>query len=145
MDRAAITYGQNRAVQIGGRTFYYVIRDLPKQPDKIALFRVENARARQISPAWNSGDVDWSYVSPSGKQLLLARAQGDDWQWTLYQIEAGAVKKTQDRDRSGRRDHGLLVARRKNRFGRGGCQIVDDFDSSTSSQTAGETRQLERR
>ena len=94
VDRAAVTYGQNRVVREGKRTIYYVVRDLEKQPDKIALFRVENARARQISPAWNESEVAWSYVSPSGKELLLARYEGDsDWQWTLYNIEAQSVKK----------------------------------------------------
>ncbi len=94
LDRAAITYGQNRAVKLGNRTVYYVVRDLEKQPDKLALFRVENARATQISPAWNEDEIVWSYVAPSGKQLLLARYQGEtDWQWTLYNIESQSVKK----------------------------------------------------
>ena len=94
VDRAAITYGQNRAVKIGKRTIYYVVRDLEKQPTKVALFRVENARARQISPTWDESEIAWSYVSPSGKQLLLARAEGEvDWQWTLYNIENQSVKK----------------------------------------------------
>ncbi len=94
VDRAAVTYGQNRAVKIGARTVYYVVRDIDKQPDKVALFRVENARARQISPAWNEDEIVWSYVAPSGKQLLLARAEGElDWQWTLYNIEGDGVKK----------------------------------------------------
>ena len=94
IDRAAITYGQNRAVKVGNRTLYYVVRDIEKRPDKVALFRVENARAKQISPAWNESEIAWSYVSPSGKQLLLARAEGEtDWQWTLYNIEAQSVAK----------------------------------------------------
>ncbi len=94
IDHAAVTYGQNRAVKVGNRTIYYVMRDIAKQPDKVALFRVENAQARQISPAWDESEIVWSYVSPSGKQLLLARYEGEsDWQWTLYNIEANAVKK----------------------------------------------------
>ena len=93
VDRAAITYGQNRPVQIDGRTVYYVVRDVANQPAKIALFRVENKSARQISPVWNEDEIAWSYVAPSGKQLLLARYQGEqDWQWTLYNIENSAVK-----------------------------------------------------
>ena len=92
LDRAAITYGQNRPVQIGKRTVYYVVRDIPNQPAKTALFRIENQRARQISPAWNEDEIAWSYVAPSGQQLLLARYAGDNWQWTLYQIEDSAVK-----------------------------------------------------
>ena len=94
LDHADVTYGQNRAVQIGARTVYYVVRDIAKQPDKIALFRIENAKATQISPAWNGDEISWSYVSPNGKQLVLARAQGEtDWQWTLYNIENSGVKK----------------------------------------------------
>ena len=94
-DRAAVTYGQNRAVKIGDRTVYYVVRDLDTgKADKVALFRVENARATQISPAWDESEIVWSYVAPSGRQLLLARYEGEeDWQWTLYNIEAKTVKK----------------------------------------------------
>lgn len=93
IDRAAITYGQNRAIQIGKRTVYYVMRDIANQPSKTALFRVENAKARQISPTWNDSEIAWSYVSPAGKQLLLARYEGEaDWQWTLYNIERNTVK-----------------------------------------------------
>ena len=94
IDKAAITYGQNRAVKIGNRTIYYVMRDIAGQSDKIALFRIENARARQISPAWDEDEVIWSYVSPSGKQLLLAGYQGEeDWKWTLYNIEGNGIKR----------------------------------------------------
>lgn len=94
VDRAAITYGQNRAVKVGNRTIYYVMRDLEKQPDKVALFRIENEQAQQISPTWDESEIVWSYVSPAGKQLLLARYEGEsDWQWTLYNIETNGVKK----------------------------------------------------
>ncbi len=94
IDRAAITYGQNRAVKVGNRTIYYVMRDIAGEPDKIALFRVENAQARQISPAWSEDEVVWSYVSPSGKQLLLAGYEGEeDWKWTLFDIEGDKVKR----------------------------------------------------
>lgn len=94
VDRAAVTYGQNRPVTLGKRTIYYVMRDLEKQPDKVALFRVENARAQRISPVWDESEIVWSYVSPSGKQLLLARYEGEsDWRWTLYNIENESVKK----------------------------------------------------
>ena len=93
LDHAAITYGQNRPAQLGHRTVYYVVRDLDKQPAKVALFRVENNKARQISPVWNEDEIVWSYVAPSGKSLLLARYEGDNWQWTLYRIESQSVKK----------------------------------------------------
>lgn len=90
-DRATITYGQNRVVNQNGRTIYYVMRDVAGQPTKTALFRIGGSKTRQISPAWDENEIAWSYVSPSGQQLLLAREQGDDWQWTLYRIEAKKV------------------------------------------------------
>ena len=93
LDHADITYGQNRPVRRGKRLFYYVMRDVVGQSDKVALYRVENGAARRISPVWNADDISWSYVSPSGSMLLLASAQGDEWDWTLYRIEANWVKK----------------------------------------------------
>ena len=91
IDRAAVTYGQNRAVQQKGEAVYYVMRDIAGQPDKVALFRVARGQARQISQSWEGAEIVWSYVSPQGSQLLLARAQGDNWNWTLYRIGAKAV------------------------------------------------------
>ena len=93
LDRAAVTYGQNRAVRSGQSTIFYVVRDIAKMPDKVALFRIAGDQTRQISPAFDAGEISWSYVSPQGKQLILARAQGEDWEWTLYRIEASTVKK----------------------------------------------------
>ena len=92
LDRAPITYGQNRPVKMGASIVYYVVRDPAGKPNKVALFRIAGGRARQISPDWDAGEVSWSYVSPQGKQMILARAQGDDWQWTLYRIEGNSVK-----------------------------------------------------
>ncbi|HEX8464745.1 MAG TPA: hypothetical protein VF627_09025, partial [Abditibacterium sp.] len=93
IDRAGVTYGQNRPVREGEKLVFYVVRDLPNQSDQVALFRVENSRARQISPPWD--DVSWSYVAPSGKQIIVARQDDDesDWNWTLYQIAPAGLKK----------------------------------------------------
>lgn len=91
VDAATYNYGQNRPVREGKKLIFYVMRDVPGSRD-VALFRVENARARQLSPGWS--DVEWSYVAPSGKQLLVARIDENevDWNWTLYQITEQGVK-----------------------------------------------------
>lgn len=93
VDKAATTYGQNRPVMEGGKLVFYVVRDLPDSEGAVALFRVADGKAQQISPLWD--DVEWSYVAPSGKKLLVARQDGNgtDWDWTLYQITPTAVKK----------------------------------------------------
>ncbi len=91
VDKAAFNYGQNRPVREGKNLVFYVVRDVPNS-ENVALFRVENGRARQISPGWN--DVSWSYVAPSGQQLIVARLDENevDWNWTLYQITPQNVK-----------------------------------------------------
>lgn len=91
IDRTGFNYGQNRPVREGKNLVFYVVRDVPNSED-VALFRVANGRARQISPGWN--DVSWSYVAPSGKQLIVARTDenGVDWNWTLFQITLRGVK-----------------------------------------------------
>ena len=93
VDRATSTYGQNRPVTEGGKLVFYVVRDLPNSEGDVALFRVADGKAKQISPLWD--DVEWSYVAPSGKKLLVARLNENetDWDWTLYQITPTAVKK----------------------------------------------------
>ncbi|MBW3637982.1 MAG: hypothetical protein KY445_16180 [Armatimonadetes bacterium] len=93
VDRANLTYGQNRPVREGPNLVFYVVRDIPNQPDASALFRVVGGRARQISPAWD--DVVWSYVSRSGRQLIVARIDENevDWNWTLYRITPTGVQK----------------------------------------------------
>lgn len=95
VDRANITYGQNRPVREGKNLVFYVMRDVPGQSDSVALFRVAGGKARQISPSWN--DVSWSYVASSGRQLIVARSDENevDWNWTLYQIAPNGVKTLQ--------------------------------------------------
>jgi hypothetical protein len=92
IDRASLTYGQNRPVVEGGKLVFYVVRDIPGQPQFSALFRVVDGKSSQLSPAWE--DVSWSYVAPSGKQLLVARSSEDgvDWNWTLYKIGAQKIE-----------------------------------------------------
>ena len=92
IDRAGVTYGQNRPVREGGKLVFYVVRDMPGDASKVALFRVESGRARQISAPWE--DVEWSYVAPSGKQIIVARQseEGEDWNWTLYGIGPTGLK-----------------------------------------------------
>ena len=89
IDRTTFNYGQNRPVREGKNLVLYAVRDVPgRDPasEDVALYRIGNGHARQISPAWN--DVSWSYVAPSGKQLIVARLDENevDWNWTLYKI-----------------------------------------------------------
>jgi hypothetical protein len=92
IDRADVTYGQNRPVIENGALVFYVVRDIPGNPQASALFRVAKGKATQLSPAWD--DVTWSYVAPSGKQLIVARRDenGVDWSWTLFKIGARQVE-----------------------------------------------------
>lgn len=92
IDRAGVTYGQNRPVMEGSKLVFYVVRDIPGQPEFSALFRVSAGQSRQLSPAWS--DVSWSYVAPSGKQIIVARTDenGVDWNWTLYRIGAQKIE-----------------------------------------------------
>ncbi|PQV65126.1 hypothetical protein B1R32_102133 [Abditibacterium utsteinense] len=91
IDQTAFNYGQNRPVREGKKLVLYAVRDVPNTAD-VALYRIEEGRAQQISPAWN--DVSWSYVAPSGKQILVARIDENevDWNWTLYQIAPSGIK-----------------------------------------------------
>lgn len=92
VDRAAVTYGQNRPVREGSQLVFYVVRDVPGSEGAVALFRVQNGHARALSPLWN--DVAWSYVAPSGRQIIVARqaSNGKDWEWTLFAITPNGVR-----------------------------------------------------
>lgn len=93
VDSSNVTYHQNRAVRENGKLVFYVVRDVPNQPQKTALFRVENGRARQLGASWS--DFVWAYVSESARQMIVARQNpnGEDWDWTLYQISPRGAKK----------------------------------------------------
>ncbi|BCM89780.1 hypothetical protein IAD21_01627 [Abditibacteriota bacterium] len=85
LDSAAQSYGQNRAVKQNGHTIIYAVRDVISS-GAVALFRVENSRAVQLTP--DLQDVAWSYVSPSAKYLVVARedSENGNYVWTLYEI-----------------------------------------------------------
>ena len=86
LDRASMTYYQNRAVRENGHDVFYVVRDVPEQRNQNALFRIENGKAQQISA--NLGKITWAYVAENARWMIVCRAQGDnsDWQWTLYRV-----------------------------------------------------------
>ncbi|RYX80694.1 hypothetical protein EON83_27495 [bacterium] len=89
LDSAAQSYGQNRAVKQNGKTIIYAVRDvLTSQTGAVALYRIENSRAVQLTP--DLQDVAWSYVSPSARYLVVARedSESGDYVWTLYEIGA---------------------------------------------------------
>lgn len=86
VDRAAVTYEQNRAVREGGKTVFYVVRDVPGQPRQTALFRVQNGVARRLSEPLS--DIEWAYVSENARWMIVCREAGDgeNWNWTLYRV-----------------------------------------------------------
>ena len=91
IDRADVTYYQNRAVRENGRDVFYVVRDVPRMRSQNALFRIENGRAQQIGPLL--GKITWAYVSENAHWLLICRTQNDttDWRWTLYRVSPRAA------------------------------------------------------
>jgi hypothetical protein len=90
VDEAGRKLLQHRPVKVGNQTEFLTVRDAPNGDGSLALYRVRNGQSRQISPNWN--DVSWTYVAPSGRSLILARSIGDDWEWTLFDIETNSVK-----------------------------------------------------
>jgi hypothetical protein len=94
LDRAGVTYYQNRAVKENGKTVFYVVRDVPNRPQSAALFRIGNGRSRQLGAAFEV--PEWVYVAENGRWMIVCRAapDGENWQWTLYRISpqsAGVV------------------------------------------------------
>jgi hypothetical protein len=92
LDRAGVTYYQNRAVRENGRTALYVVRDVPGSRQEFALFRVQNQRARQLGPALR--DVVWAYISENARWLIVCRhaARGNGWLWSLYAVTPQAAQ-----------------------------------------------------
>jgi dipeptidyl aminopeptidase/acylaminoacyl peptidase len=92
LDNAAVTYGQNRAIRVGGKLELYVVRDLPGQDNALALFRVAAGKSKQLTPALR--DVVWTYVSEDCRQMVVARnaLESDGWDWTYYAIGPDAAK-----------------------------------------------------
>lgn len=96
LDRSPNSYGQNRPVERGGHVVVFAVRDVP-QAQGVALYRIENGRAQQLSQPME--DVSWSYVSPSARWLVVARedgasseGEGRDFVWTLYAIGDKSVR-----------------------------------------------------
>lgn len=92
VDRAAITYYQNRAVRENGRDVYYVVRDMPGRPQDAALYRVQDGQARQLSAALTG--LAWAYVAENARWMVVCRqaANGSDWAWTLYTVGPQGVR-----------------------------------------------------
>ncbi len=91
IDHANVTYFQNRVVRENGRDVFYVVRDVAGQQNQNALFRVENGRARQISP--NLGKMTWAYVAENARWMIVCRTQQSSsyWNWTLYRVAPNAA------------------------------------------------------
>lgn len=90
IDAAPNTYRQNRIVRRNGKNVLLAVRDAPNSQGAVALFRVENGKTKRLSPFWD--DIKWSYVAPSGRQMIVARELGADLEWTLLRIDESAVK-----------------------------------------------------
>jgi dipeptidyl aminopeptidase/acylaminoacyl peptidase len=86
VDRAGVTYYQNRAVRENGKTVFYVVRDVPNQPENVALFRIENGRSRQLGAAFET--PEWVYVAENGRWMIVCREapDGENWEWTLGRV-----------------------------------------------------------
>jgi hypothetical protein len=90
VDHSSGTYEQNRAITENGKPVYYVVRDISGAGEKTtgdtALFRVENAKAQQISDALE--DPTWVYVAENARWMIACRQadNGTDWIWTLYSV-----------------------------------------------------------
>lgn len=86
IDRATLTYYQNRAILEHGQNAYYVVRDMPGQPQSVALYRTQNGHAQQLSPALT--DVTWAYVAENARWMIVCQkaTNGTDWLWSLYQV-----------------------------------------------------------
>ncbi len=86
LDRANVTYYQNRAVRENGHDVFYIVRDVPQVKNQNALFRIENGRAQQISTLL--GKITWAYIAENARWLIICRTQDgtSDWQWTLYRV-----------------------------------------------------------
>lgn len=95
VDAAPVTYLQNRAVKENGKIVYYVVRDVPGASEQSALYRVENNRARRLGETFS--DVEWAYVNESARWMVLCRAAGDDWNWTLYRVSPQNAQKVSTR------------------------------------------------
>lgn len=87
VDRANVTYLQNRVVEENGATVYYVVRDIPNlAPRRNALFRIQGGTVRQLSEPLQN--VSWAYVAENARWMVVCRQDeaSSDWIWTLYTV-----------------------------------------------------------
>jgi len=93
LDHSPGTYYQNRAVKTADGNDYYVVRDVDRGGNKAALFRIRNQQTTQIGEAFS--DIIWAYLSENAKWLLLCSnaPNGEDWTWTLWQVQNDTLKK----------------------------------------------------
>ena len=96
VDKAAVTYYQNRAVRENGKLAFYVVRDIPgASPTQSALFRVEGNRATQISAPL--GEAEWIYVAEGARWMIVCRDEDDaNWRWELFAVNSKRAVKVRE-------------------------------------------------
>jgi hypothetical protein len=89
IDHSPGTYYQNRFVG----NDYYVVRDVDRSGNKVALFRIHQNKSTQLGA--NFSNIIWAYLSENAKWLLLCSnaANGQDWKWDLWKVENNGLKK----------------------------------------------------
>ena len=99
IDRARVTYYQNRAVAENGHNVYYVVRDMAGQPQASALYRVQDGQARQLGGAMTG--LVWAYVAENARWMIACRqaSNGTDWAWTLYRVSPNGVQSVKTNDK----------------------------------------------
>lgn len=92
IDRADVTYYQNRAILENGHIVYYLVRNVPGQAKQAALYRVQNGQAHQLGGAFS--DIAWAYVAENGRWMIVCQKaeNGTDWLWTLYRVSPQGVQ-----------------------------------------------------
>jgi len=93
LDHSPGTYYQNRAISTAQGNDYYVVRDIDRGGKQAALFRIHDQHTTQIGQPF--GDIIWAYLSENAKWLLLCSnaPNGEDWIWTLWQVQNDTLKK----------------------------------------------------
>ena len=97
-DQSSDEYLQNRVVTENGRSVAYVVRNVAGASSPLALFRVENGVAKNLSG--DLAEMVWAYISDNSQWMITARYadNNEDWQWTLYRVtpqKAAPVKSAQ--------------------------------------------------
>ena len=92
LDQAGLTYYQNRAILENGNLALYVIRNLPGSREKFGLFRVQNNKAKPLSPVFEN--VSWAYIAENARWMIVCHPSqnGNNWRWELYSIAPNAAK-----------------------------------------------------